>query len=90
MPDSVDAAIAAAAQPPPPADMMTVNVTIQSTGRVIGIAFPKDASDGEVLEFVGWTGTVLLQSLRAWRAANAGPQLEVARSMPQVVGPRRR
>lgn len=61
-----------------------LNVTISSTGRHVGISFPVDMTDGELLEFVGWCGTNLRLSLAQERAKTPMGRLVVARgSVPR-------
>lgn len=87
MPDMIDAAIEAATQAEvePP---FRVNVTLASTQRVVSIEFPKDINESELIEFVGWLGTVMVSSIRQWAAASKPPPIEIARAMPAgLVGP---
>lgn len=60
-----------------------VNLTITSTGRHVVFSYPVDLTDGELLEWIGFLGNNLRQALIAQRAAAAGPQLVVARALPQ-------
>jgi hypothetical protein len=39
---------------PPGAVRKVMNVTIESTGRVVAIDVPLDVSEDEILEFVSW------------------------------------
>lgn len=82
VPDPIDAAIAAAAEPAP-IEMQQVNVVITSTGRPAAVVIPIDITDAELGELAGWMLTAVMNAKRAERAAAAaGPQLEIARSIP--------
>lgn len=91
MPDAIDRAVAAAAaSEEPQPERGRVDVTIGSTGRGVSIEFPLDMTDGEVAEFCGWMGTILLGAVRqerAVRAAQAPPVIQIARGLPQGTPP---
>lgn len=82
MSDKVDAAIAADAAKPKPVDMLQFNAIISSTHRPATIILPEDATDGEILEVVGWVGSVVLGMYRQARQKSAAGRIEVVRTMP--------
>jgi hypothetical protein len=47
-------------------------VQINSTGRMIAISLPRDTTDAELLEFVGWSGSQLAPKLRELAKPGAG------------------
>lgn len=84
MGDQIDEAIAAT-EPiakAPPAEPLTITVTIASTGRKVALTFPKDLTDSELLEFIGWEGTNLRVALANERAKGPASGLVIARQVP--------
>lgn len=73
--DPIQAAVDAVEEP---ASRTAVSVTIASSQRVVTIDFPNDVTESDLLEFSGWIGTVLMNSVRA-RPAN---RLVVASRLP--------
>lgn len=81
MTDPIDKAIAAEAAKPP--EMAQHQAIIASTGRPVVLLLPMDATDGEILEVVGWIGNIVLGWYRQERAKTAVGRIVVAKALPQ-------
>lgn len=78
--DPIAAAIAATDQPAP-VEMLTIPVTIASSGRPFQVSIPIDMTDGELAEVMGWMGSAILNHLRAERLKTAGGRIIVPRGI---------
>lgn len=74
--DAIGKAIEANGKPPA-VDMIQIPVTISSSGRPAMVALPADVTDVELLEIIGWLGSVVAPQLRARRPAS---RLVIARA----------
>lgn len=73
-PDPIDQAVEATQQ----VLMLTIPVTIASTGRPAQLAIPRDITEAELFELVGWMSTAVRNSVIAEAQKRKGPQLVVA------------
>lgn len=76
--DPIDAAINATNDRRPDVPVVTIPVTISSTGRGVALAVPVDLTDVELRELAA----SMLLFMDAWIANASKPKLEIARSMP--------
>lgn len=67
---AIDQAIASANKQS--VEMEQITVTIASTGRPVMIAFPRDATDSELLEVIGWMATTLRSHVATNKRPGAG------------------
>lgn len=70
MPDAIDHAIAAAAEPST-IKLARIQVVISSTQRPAAIEIPVDATDAELAELCGWMLATVMGQLRTQRQAPA-------------------
>lgn len=73
-PNGIEAAIAAVEEPQS-VTMITIPVTISSTGRPFEISVPVDMTDAELIEAGGWMLTALSNHFRAERVKTAGGRI---------------
>ena len=78
VPDQLDAALAAAAEPPP-VRLGQVDVTL-SSGRAARLIVPVDLSDTEILDLLAALSNQMRQAALAARSEGAGSRILVPRS----------
>lgn len=76
--DAIDQAIAATADDAP----VTIPITIASTGRVIAVMWPRDVTESELAEFVGFVMTQCLAIARQNGRDVPAKRLVVANRLP--------